>query len=191
LTEQKQPKVDPKVAYAQRQALEEEAQKLGIKFRADISDEKLKERIAEAKANGATVIPKDAPKVPAKESEYRSEQYLREKKQKELHKLVRVSITCMNPVKAAWQGEIFTFGNDLVSIKRMVPFDTETHVEKALFDMIKARRYRVAHKPKKGKGSNQVSIKMVPEFSVRELPPLTQEELKDLAAQQAAAAGNN
>tara|TARA_Y100001963_G_scaffold139959_1_gene206393 strand:- start:21527 stop:22177 length:651 start_codon:yes stop_codon:yes gene_type:complete len=184
------PKTD-KDTYAARQKLEEEAQRLNVDFRANIGDETLRARIKEAKEKGAKLLPDNAPVVAAPEHTYRSPAEVREKKQKELSRLVRVHITCMNPNKSAWQGEIFCFGNEIVSLKRMVPFDVDTHVEKALLDMIKARRYRVAHKPKKGKGSNQVSIRMVPEFAIKELTPLSQEEMKDLAAQQAAAAGNS
>lgn len=189
------PKKPDAESYAERQELESKATALGISFRNNIGDETLKERIKEAEANGKTlvsdsVISPNAPKVVIADERYRTPLQLINKRVKDAQKLQRVLITCMNPNKGAWQGEIFTVANDSLNIKRMVPFGTETHVEVALLEMIKERKYRVQNKSKKGKGSNKVSRTLVPEFAIKYLDSMSAADIKDLAAQQLAAAGN-
>lgn len=111
-----------------------------------------------------------------------SEQEYRVRKEKEAKKLIRVRITCMNPVKRDWQGEVFTVANDIMTIRRMVPFGVETHVEQALLHMIRDRRYQEFSEKKSAiaGGSTAVGSQKV-EFAVEVLPSLTKEELNQLA----------
>lgn len=182
-----------KQEYQRRQALMEEATRLGVTFRNNVTTDELEEKIkAERQAQGIPEnqpkkLSKDAPVVKANLTEYRNPTQLRNIRVRQAERLIRVRITCMNPVKSLWQGEIFTFGNDNMTIKRMVPFERETHVEQAILGIIEARKYRVPIRPKKGRSTNKMEVVLVPEFSVERLGALHQEELKDLAAQQAAA----
>lgn len=189
--------VEQNTEYKKRQELMTKASELGISFRNNASIESLetliKEKLEEMGINPEQVSMtkmENAEVVAAPLHKYRSANAIREKQVKEAQRLIRVNITCMNPLKAAWQGEIFTFGNDLLTLKRMVPFNTDTHVESAILAMIKNRKYRVANKPKKGRNANDITPILVPEFAVKELKPLSRKELNDLAAQQAAAKGN-
>lgn len=104
----------------------------------------------------------------------------------EARKLVRVRITCHNPNKAELEAEYFTFGNDYVSITRLVPFETEWHVEQALLDMIREKKYQHFYSKKNGPGMPETrEAKLVREYAIEILPPLTPEELADLRSQQA------
>lgn len=111
----------------------------------------------------------------------------RQKLIKEATKLIRVTVTCVNPSKKEARGEYFTFGNSAVgSITRFVPFDTETHVENALLEQMKERKFAKVTMRKGQNGAPPYPDRtLVREFGIVELDPLTKEELADLAADQA------
>lgn len=111
------------------------------------------------------------------------------RKRKEAHKLIRVRITCMNPSKSEYDTEIFTFGNDVVgTIRRAIPFNVETHVECVFLDMLRERKFQ-QFKMKKEKGIEVREGYLVNEFAIEILPPLTKEELAQLAHTQRARVG--
>jgi hypothetical protein len=116
---------------------------------------------------------------------------MRKRIKAEATRLVRIRITCMNPAKKEWDGEIFTTGNSVTgSMKKYVQFDTEYHVPHMMLTMIQSRMCQVFHTVTDKRTRQKVRKgKLVKEFAVEVLPDLTAEELKDLALQQAMAAG--
>jgi len=107
---------------------------------------------------------------------------------KEASKLVRIRITCMNPNKKNWEGEIFSVGSaKLGTFKKYVPFDAPDgwHVPNIIFDMIKERKCSVFYTATAPSGAKTRKSKLVQEFSIDVLPPLTPEEIRNLARQQA------
>ena len=90
-----------------------------------------------------------------------TETQFKDRKRKEASKLVRVRIACMNPMKSEWEGEIFTFANDIVTIRRMVPFDVETHVELALLNIIRERKFQRFSKKKERGGTFLLHIRIL------------------------------
>ena len=114
-----------------------------------------------------------------------SKNMLLAKARKEAMLLKRVNISCTNPIKAKWHGEIFTFSNKMITVKKFVPFNVDTHVPYCIYEMIKNRQYRITVQPKRGEKGIQTN-RLVPEFAIRDLNPLTKEELDHLAAQQLA-----
>lgn len=109
-------------------------------------------------------------------------------------KLVRVRITCMNPAKKEWEGEIFTVGNSNIgTIKKFVPFDVDEgwHIPQIMLTMIKERQCQVFTTSKTKNGPSAVGAiavrqgKLIREFAIEILDPLTPEELQDLAQRQA------
>lgn len=180
--------------YALKEQLKAEAAELGISFGPNSGIKTLQDKIDEYKLsnpdwNKKSVLPEDAPRVPVPEREYLNPAQLRERQIKKLSRLVRVRITCMNAAKTAWQGEIFTFANDLLTQRRMVPFGVETHVEEGILGVIRERMYRPPVQGKKNTTTNARQNKMLPEFAIEVLQPMTQAELKGLAEQQLAAEG--
>jgi hypothetical protein len=154
------------------------ADDLGVKYHPSIGLEKLKEKVAEA----STAEPEVEEAAPAKKS-------LAEIKKEQL-KLVRCRISCMNPVKSEWQGEMFTVGNRLIGTQtKYVPFETEWHVPQVIFDFIKNKKYQHFYTVKDSHGRKIRKGKQANEFVVEELKPLTEQELKDLAQRQAMANG--
>lgn len=175
--------------------LKEQARTLGISFRDNISLETLRARVhnvlndvpdteeqedAEPTVTSNGIKPLDSKFLIARD---------KERKRKELKRLVRVRLTCMNPSKAKWKGEVFTFSSKLVGdIKKFVPFSVEWHVPQALLNMIKERQFTQFHVEKTDKGE-VTRHTLVKEFGIEYLDPLTTKELDNLAREQALRAG--
>ncbi len=108
------------------------------------------------------------------------------RKRKEAHKLVRVRVSCMNPMKKEFQGEYFTFGNDVVgTITRYIPFqNVETHVEQVFLEVLRGRKFQEFKRTGKLGEIEKKEGYLINEFAIEVLPPLTEKELKDLADQQ-------
>lgn len=162
------------------------AKELGISFHPSIGREKLQEKIDEVQDAQENTAPVEAVE-PVKESPAKgSDKEVRALKRKEANRLVRIQITCMNPNKKAWEGEIFTVSNGLVgTFKKYVPFNVPWHVPYIIYKQIVNRKCQIFLTPRKG----PVTSKLIQEFSVQELPPLSEKELKDLANRQAMAKG--
>lgn len=110
---------------------------------------------------------------------------------REATKLVRIRITCMNPAKKKWGGDMFCVSNrNFGNVQRYVPFERDWHVEAVLLDMIRERQYLTFDAKKtKISGIDVKEPRYVPEFAIADLDPLTPTELHDLAQRQAMASG--
>jgi len=106
--------------------------------------------------------------------------------------LVRVQIYNNNPAKSDLHGEIITAGNKyLGNIRKMIPFGEATengyHIPKILLSDLRRRKYQQVKSVKNQDGTERVSTRLVPEYTIVELDPLTEKELKELSLKQAAA----
>lgn len=163
--------------------LKDLADGLGLKYHPTISAAKLADKIEEFASE-----PEEAPVAPTKK-----------KTPKEIRqaatKLVRVRVTCMNPAKRDWDGEIFMVGNRHTgTLRKYVPYGVDWHVPQMILDMIKARQCQVFQSVKRRTAGGDISSregKLVKEFAVEILPPLTEKELAELAQRQAMAAGTS
>ena len=108
-------------------------------------------------------------------------------------KLVRVRITNMDPKKKDIPGEIITVANEyLGTVSKYIPFgevtDNGYHIPQCLFTELESRRFLNIRVIKDARtGTNRVETNNAREFALEVLPPLTKDELKDLAIAQAAA----
>lgn len=180
--------------------LKQQADQLGIQYSNNIGLESLKKRIADklndtpSEEEGADAAP--VTKAKKAETEQERTQRIRNELIASETALVRCRIACMNPAKSALKGEVITVGNKYIgAIRKFVPFDEageSYHLPKILVDDLKAREFNQI-KTRKGEQPGQVIVeqRMAKEYNIVELPPLTEQELKDLAAQQAAAAGQS
>lgn len=170
-------------------ALKRRADMMGVKYHPNISEEKLASRIDD-KLNDKPAAPEETPKAAAAPVEKTQAQKNAELKRKATA-LVRINIACMNPMKSDWEGEIFSTGNKVVgTMKKYVPFNTDWHVPRMVYNMIKQRKCQVFYtirNPVTGEKSRKG--KLINEFTVSELPPLSEREMKDLAQRQAMAGG--
>lgn len=108
--------------------------------------------------------------------------------QKEANKLVRVKITCMNPAKKEWKGEIFSVTNSIIgTVKKFIPYNTEAadayHVPQVLLNAIEQREYQ-AFSTVRVKGVDTKKPRQVKEFAIEKLPPLSQQEIDAIAKKQ-------
>ena len=166
--------------------LKARADLLQIPYSNNISLAKLKERIEEHMA-------KDEEEEPEEEIEEVAEtkSTLRARLIKEATRLIRVRVTNMNPAKAAFPGEIFTVANSMVgTIRKFIPYGAGTeagyHIPYAIYEMIKRKKFTLVKKEVGPNGTPVFNKYERKEFAIEVLDPLTPEELKKLAAEQAA-----
>ena len=111
------------------------------------------------------------------------------KARREATALKRVIITTKDPMKQNWDGEIITVSNDVVGdIKKYVPYNLEEgyHVPQIIVNMLRDRKCTIFVNKKGRDGKYVQTAKIISAHSVEFLPDLTQDELDDLAAEQAA-----
>ena len=164
------------------ESLQTKCKIMGIKHHPKAGVDTLKAKIAELDAPVKEVI---VPAEPVPETKAQISARMR----KEALKQVRVQITCLNPSKKDWQGDFFSVGNKFTGqIKKFIVFNGEGddgyHVPSIILEYMKDKQFRVS-KTKKIGGKKVKVNKLVKEFLIVELPPLSLEELKVLAAKQA------
>ena len=192
--------------------LKQKADLMGISYKSNIGVEALKAKInakldgnpdpdessgdgegdgEQAGAQAQAQAPADGPR---KKTKAEIEQDTRDAMQKDQMALVRVRISCLNPLKASIKGEIITVANKyLGTVRKFVPFGEATdngyHLPRVLLNELKARKFNSVTTKKGPNGQLLPSQRLVPEFAIEELEPLTQAELDKLASAQLAAEG--
>ncbi len=111
--------------------------------------------------------------------------------EKEATKLIRLRIKNLNPAKRDLHGEIYTIANSVLGkISKYIPYDEageSYHVPNCIYKLLKSKKFLQVRTYKDPVTKAQRIEQMwIPEFSLEELPQLTQEELKDLAIKQQA-----
>lgn len=177
------------------QTLKDKADLLGVKYHPSIGIDKLREKVQAALAGkpaseeGAagsettTETPEPAPVVESPEAK-------RTRLREEASRLVRIKLTCMNPAKAEWDGEIITVGNSGVgTFKKFVPFNADDgwHVPHIMYEFLRDRMCQVFTTVTDSRGNKTRRGKLIKEFAIEVLPQLTKEELDELARVQAMA----
>lgn len=168
-------------------ALKARADMLGISYHPSIGVEKLRAKVNDAvTAEPAVEVAEPVVAVAAVEEESFAQKRVRLKR--EASALVRIRVTCMNPAKKEWEGEIFSCGNTTVgSFTKYVPFNADDgwHVPEMIYKMIRDRQCQVFYTVTDDKGNKIRRGKLIREFAVEKLPALTPEELHELAQRQA------
>lgn len=177
--------------------LKERADIMGIKYHPNIKLDTLKAKVAdkmegntdeyadeeaETIADAAVAMAADTFTPLVRETPAQ----LKAKRKQECLKLVRIRIACMNPVKANMKGDIFSVGNSEIGmIKKYVPFNAEQgwHVPNLILQELRNKQF-VSHYDVKIGNKVVTKTKLIPEYSIEILDPLTAEELKDLAQRQ-------
>lgn len=167
-------------------SLKKQADRLGISYKSNTSIATLQKAIAEkldAPVGGSDSKEESDTGTTSKASKAKSI----ESAHKEAMKLVRVIITPMDSNKAAnLESDIFCAGNSVVgTVKRTIPFGVEWHVEQILLNTIREKTYQAFTTVKNARGESVTKTRTIPAYNIVELPPLTDQELKALADQQA------
>lgn len=172
-------------------ALKARADLLGISYHPTIGLEKLRAKVntaitSEGEPDSA---PEDA--APVQEAAKETEAAKRLRLRNEAAKLVRIRLTCMNPNKKEWDGEIITAGNAAVgTFKKFVPFhsaDDGWHIPNIIYKQLAQRECQIFVTITDGAGNKVRKGKLIKEFAIEVLPDLTEEELAELARRQAMA----
>lgn len=188
------------------QQLRDKATELGIKFNPSIGDAKLTAKIVEkCKEDGidiSTVLPDYSPEEQddlakqvkgltfASAAEKNKKTTPKALKEKEATKLVRVIISCNDPNKQAFTGDIFSVGNgEFQEQKKMVPFNVPTHITQMMLNMLREKMVQTHYKVKEN-GRTVQRTRLSPMFSIQELPPLTNKELEAIKQKQLAEQSN-
>jgi hypothetical protein len=171
--------------------LKKRADIIGIQYKSNIGVDSLKVKI-ENHMNPTTQDEevKEDVVVAKRKTKAESEQAIRDNLYKTKMKLVRCRITNMNPTKSDLEGEVITIANRFLgTVRKFVPFGEKTdngyHLPQVLFDNMKSRKFQQV-KTKKVNGQIVHTTRMVPEFALEVLDPLTPEELKQLGDRQEA-----
>jgi hypothetical protein len=162
------------------EALKRKADMLKISYHPSIGMDKLKEKIEDKLAEQPTVDPMTTGAVgvlPASKIE----------KRKEAGELVRIILNSRDPNKKDWPGEIFSVGNSTVGFfKKYVPYGTEWHVPKIIYNTIVDKKVQVFVNIKDSRGNKSKEGRLIRAYTVDVLDPLTATELAELATAQAA-----
>jgi hypothetical protein len=167
--------------------LKARADLLGVSYHPSIGLEKLREKVnaaAEGKKPGSDE--QETKAAPAAETANQ----IRARLKRDALELVRIRLTCMNPAKAEWEGEIITAGNAGVgSVTKFVPFNVEEgwHVPRIIYTQLAERQCQIFTTTTDSRGNKTRKGKLIREFAIEVLPPLTPEELRELAQRQAMA----
>lgn len=103
-------------------------------------------------------------------------------------KKIRIRAINLNPAKKNWNSEIYTVSNKIVgTFKETVPFNLEQpwHVSYIIYKQLVEKKFQSFYTITGPRGEKIRKGKMVKEFNIEVLPPLTKQELKDLEVQQA------
>lgn len=170
---------DTPVIPSERETLKARADLLGIKYKANTPTETLKELIY-----GKEEAETEEVSEPVAETREQRIKRIRD----HATKLIRVNVTCMNPAKRELQGEIFTVSNSLLAtVRKMVLFNTKDgyHVPQIILDVMREKQFQTFYTVKGKGGVDIAKSKLVREYAIEVLPPLTPQELKELARVQA------
>lgn len=172
-------------------ALKKKADLMGVKYHHKVGIEKLTTLL---EAAGNTPDGTSIESLPITTATIKGGRIIskREVLRKEAGRLIRIRVACMNPNKKEWEGEIYTVSNSVVgTFKKYVPFNIDAgwHVPNIIFQHMQERECQIFYTVKGPRGNKIRKGKLIKELAIEVLPPLTSQERKDLAVQQAMARG--
>lgn len=187
-------------------ALKAQADELGIKYHPNIGLKTLKGKIIASLQERLEDISENDPQAISEEELMRmgskTEPYNMEglrpatsdeilyRRKREASQLIRIRVTCMNPNKKNWPGEIISVGSSRMgTFKKYIPFNNAAgwHTPRCIVEEMRQRKCSAFYSVNGRDGQSIKRSRQVPEFSIEELPPLTPEQLKELARKQASA----
>ena len=175
-------------SYDELEALKARADLLGIKYHPNTGIDKLRAKINIKMVESSDI--EESPSTKVTSTDYVSHTDFTkmelQNRRRKAGSLVRLIVTNMNPNKKEWEGEIISVGSaQLGTFKKYVPFNVEWHVPHIIYEAMKERKCSIFHTVKDHLGQKVRKSKLINEFNIQVLPPLSKEELKDLANQQA------
>lgn len=169
--------------------LKERAGKLGLKVSNNIGLDTLREKV-NAAASPKVEVAEPTDPARAKRLALAKE---RKKAKQSAEKLIRIRLTCMNPAKKEFPGEIITVSNKVVGTQRkFIPFnmsDDGYHVPQMILNALQARKFQQFYTERLPNGDTHRKGRLQKEFAIEILPQLTKKDIDELAKAQAQAGG--
>jgi hypothetical protein len=168
--------------------LKERAAKLGITYGPNIGLETLRKKVNDVLSGDQNNAPAPAEQKTEQLTDRQKKSKARREAIEDALKLVRVNVTCMNPDKKHLEGDFFSVSNSLIgTVTKYVLFDTEEgwHVPNIVLTVLREKQFQAFVTKKLPNGQKTKVGKLVKEYSIDVLDPLTPEELRDLAQRQA------
>lgn len=170
-----------------RELLKEQADLLGVEYKSNISDAKLKELVEDA----MKPTKKETKEVekPKSKAELTDEEIVQERIAElrlEMTKLKRCIISCNDPQMKEYESTPYlSISNSVITMpKIVVPFNVEWHVPQAYYDMLRNQTCYIDVKGKDAKGRTITTRKEIKKYNIQDLPDLTTEEIQDLKTMQ-------
>lgn len=183
---------NPEIKQDELTTLKARADQMGISYHPSIGVEKLREKVNAALESQEELAEEEKAEKQGTDPKKETEAQRKARKRKEAAELVRIRVTCMNPNKKEYDGEIITAGNSLVgTFRKYVPFNADEgwHVPRIIYNQLVQRQCQVFTTVRDRRGNTTRKGKLIREFSIEVLPPLTEKELKELAQRQQMAKG--
>lgn len=176
--------LDTEVLPSELEVLKSRATTLGIKFHPSIGLDKLKGMVEKALSDA----PEASVEAPKQSNGTETKDQARMRHVNAANALVRVRVACMNPAKKDWAGEMFTVSNSVVgTLKKYVPFNNEEgwHVPELILGVMRERQCQIFVTDVGKDGAKLRKAKLIKEFNIEVMTPLTLKELEELAQRQA------
>lgn len=161
--------------------LKARADQLGINYHHKVGLEKLRKMVNDA-INGDSE--EDTDNATSTLTEHQARMKIRD----DMMALVRVNVHCNDPAKKEWPGEIIEVSNSVIEAKKYVKYDTTEgyHIPKIIYLALKDKEVQLFRTVKSAKGVDIKEPYLAKAYSIEVLPPLTEKELAQLAADQRA-----
>jgi hypothetical protein len=186
--------------------LKQTATTMGITFHPNIGLDKLKGKIAEAKEPVKAADPEmtieeeyadeELDTIETAEVDSRLTTYtpnakvtaaeLKAKRKQAATRLVRIRVTNMNPIKGNIKGEVLSAGNaEIGFVKKMIPYNAENgwHVPQILLTVLRNKKF-MSHYEQKIGNKRVKKHRLVPEYAIEVMEPLTGKEIEELKQRQ-------
>jgi len=165
--------------------LKELATAQGIKFHPAIGLHKLRAKLMNGKEELSQVPPEN--KIVLSSEDIIKQRFIDRKK--EANRLIRIRVTCMNPNKKNWPGEIISVGSSKMgTFKKYVPYSATEgyHVPMIIYNVMKTRKFTQFSLKKDKNGVEINETTLANEFSIEVLDALTPSEIESIAKRQLA-----
>lgn len=177
------------------ESLKAKADKLGIKFKSNISETALAKKIELVLSDESTAKDEsdevdeseqddeeEAPKPKPKKLDKASER-------KRSQKLVRVIVRPLDPRRTQLDGELVMTGNSAIGTTgKFVPFNVEAgfHIPEIIYNTLKDRTFTEFYTVQDKDGNEHTKSRQKKAFIIEVLDPLTEEEIQEIKIRQQA-----
>lgn len=176
------------------ESLKAKADKLGIKFKSNISETALAKRIESVLSDESTAKD-ESDEVDESEQDDEEEVTPKPKKldkaseRKRSQKLVRVIVRPLDPRRTQLDGELVMTGNSAIGTTgKFVPFNVEAgfHIPEIIYNTLKDRTFTEFYTVQDKDGNEHTKSRQKKAFIIEVLDPLTEAEIQEIKIRQQA-----